>query len=118
MMASIRIEDLVAKAGVVDIDQECSNEDTLPLSDLCDPWELVGRFLKLSQVQIRDIDRDVKTTDLKRLTVLQKWRESYAFKATFRALVSALISSKRVDAAQKVCQYLADKQARYVYQTL
>ena len=106
------VDGLVRKTGVRNIDQECTNEDFLALADLCDPWNLVGQHLRLSPSQLSAIDSDNKTTALKRLALLQRWRESFAFKATYKVLVSALLSCGKTDQALKVCKVLAQKQGR------
>ena len=102
--------ELVEQAKVKNIDQECSDHDLLALSEFCIDWELIGQHLKLTKAQLTAIDADKKSTELKRLAVLHRWKELYAFKATYRALVSTLISCKRVDAALKVCKFLARKE--------
>ena len=109
---SITAEEVAAKAGVRDINQECSNDDLLELSRFCDPWQIVGQYLKLDRTQIDDIDRDNKTTDLKRLAVLQKWKETFPFNANYKVLVSALLSCRKVQQALEVCKILAKKQGK------
>ena len=113
MACAFTVDDLVRKAGVKNIDQECTNDDFLALSDLCDPWKLVGSHLRLSQSQLSAISEENKSTALKRLTVLQRWKESFAFKATYRVLVAALLSCGKADQALKVCKVLAQKQGMY-----
>lgn len=102
--------ELVEQAKVKNINQECTYDDFLALSEFCIDWELIGQHLKLTRPQLTAIDADNKSTELKRLAVLHRWKELYAFKATYRALVSALISCKRVDAALEVCKFLARKE--------
>ena len=109
---AIRVQDLAARAGVKKIDTECSKDDLLSLSKFCDPWELIGRSLGLESQQISAIDADYKSTDLKRLGILQKWKEMLSFKATYRGLVMAFIACRRNDQAFKICQYLAVKEQR------
>lgn len=112
MACAFTVEDLVRKTGVRNIDQECTNEDFLALADLCDPWNLVGHYLKLTPSQLSAIDSDSRTTGLKRLALLQKWKESFAFKATYKVLVSALLSCGKTVQALEVCEVLARKQGR------
>ena len=109
---AIRVQDLVARAGVRKIDTECSKEDLLPLAKFCDPWELIGQNLGLERQQISAVNEDCKSTDLKRLGILQKWKEMYSFKATYRSLVTAFIACGKNDQALKICQYLAAKEQR------
>ena len=109
-MAQDQLSVLVTKAGVRYLDQECSSGDLLNLSGFCDPWELVGRHLRLQSHEISGIDEDNKNAELKRLGVLQKWKEKLAFKATYRVLVAALVSCGKADQAYKVCEFLARKE--------
>ena len=105
--APLSIEDLVTKAGVKDIDQPCLETDLVHLAKYCDPWELVGRHLGLKEHHLSDIREDHKSAELRRLGVLQKWYQMLSFKATYRALASALIACNKVDQALKVCYFLA-----------
>ena len=112
---SCSVDDLVAKARVVNIDRECGNDDILSLASFCDPWQLVGQHLHLSPPQISAIDGDNRGTDLKRLGVLQKWKETFVFKATYRVLVTALIDCGKIQQAFEVCKYLAQKEGRPIH---
>ena len=108
------MDDLAARAGVIDINRECGTDDILSLASFCDPWQLVGRHLHLSEAQISAIDGDNRSTDLKRLGTLQKWKEMFVFNATYRVLVEALIDCSKVQQASEVCKYLAQKESRYI----
>ena len=105
----LTIEDVATKTGVnlERLEQECSDSDLLALSELCDPWELIGQHLQLTDPQIRAIDSDHKTTEEKRLASLQKWKENKAFGATFKVFVDALLVCKFAQKARKVCEYRA-----------
>jgi hypothetical protein len=111
---SLTVEDLAAKARILDIDRECNKADFLSLAKFCDPWELIARHLGLSQAQISAIDGDNRSTDLKRLGSLEKWKEMRVFKATYRVLVGALVDCGKVQQALEVCQYLAQKESTYI----
>ena len=111
---SITLEQLIVKYGVKNIDTECTDDDILSLGDLCDPWNLVGRHLGLTESQLSAIDEDNLKVDLKRLGVLHKWRSLNAFQATYRKLVEALLRCGKVDKALKVCQALAKKESKSI----
>ena len=113
---AISVEDLASKAGVIDINTECSKDDILSLASFCDPWQLIGRHLGLTQAQISAIDGDNRNTDLKRLGALQKWKEMCVFKATYRVLVEVFIDCGKVQQALEVCQHLAQKESTYPLQ--
>ena len=110
-MAIVTIDELVVQAGTqeINLDQQCHNNDFLSLYELCDPWELIGQHLKLTQSQISAVDGDNKTTDQKRLGLLQKWKEIFAHKATYRVLVTALLACGKAEQALEVCKTLAQE---------
>ena len=108
-MAKITIDELVVQAGieVINLDQQCNNDDFLTLYEFCDPWELIGQHLKLTRSQISAVDGDNKTMDQKRLGLLQKWKDTFAHKATYRVLVTALLACGKAEQALEVCKTLA-----------
>ena len=102
-------EELAIKSGIsLDIlEQECSDSDLLALSEFCDPWEIIGRHLQLTDPQISVIGSDHRTTEEKRLASLRKWKENEAFGATFKVFTDALLACKYVRRAREVCEYRA-----------
>ena len=110
-MAKITIDELVVQAGIeeIDLDKQCHNDDFLSLYELCDPWELIGQHLKLTQSQISAVDGDNKTTDQKRLGLLQKWKDTFTYKATYRVLVTALLACGKAEQTLEVCKTLAQE---------
>ena len=111
-MAQYTVDELADQAGARDLDRECTNEDFLDLHKFFDPWELIGQHLKLAQSQISAVDGDYKTTDQKRLGLLQKWKEIFAHKATYRAVIAALLACGKAEQALEVCKILAQKQGK------
>ena len=63
---------------------------------------------------MESIDNDAKTEDEKRLLMLQRWKQAFILKATYKRLLEALISIKRADQARKVCQMIVDCEGTYV----
>ena len=53
----IDVRDLAYRAGISlqDLEEECHDHHLLDFAELCDPWELVGYHLKLTQPQINAI---------------------------------------------------------------
>ena len=111
-MAQFTVNELADQAGARDLDRECTNVDFLDLHKFIDPWELTGQYLKLAQSQISAVDGDNKTTDQKRLGLLQKWKDIFAHKATYRVLVAALVACGKAEQALEVCKILAQKQGK------
>ena len=69
----------------------------LALSKFCVPWKLVGKHLRLSDAQLSAIDADKRDTKLKRIGVLEEWKETMSFKATYKVLVTALFDCGMAD---------------------
>ena len=113
-MAQYTVDELADRAGARDLDRECTNVDFLDLHRFFDPWELIGQHLKLTQSQISAVDGDFKTTEQKRLGLLQKWKEMFAHKATYRALIAALLACGKAEQALEVCKILAQKQGKKI----
>ena len=111
-MAEYTVDELADQAGARDLDRECTNVDFLDLHKFLDPWELIGQHLKLSRSQINAINEDYKTTDQKRLGLLQKWKEIFAHKATYRVLIAALLACGKAEQALEVCKILSQKQGK------
>ena len=109
---SVTLEDLIVLYGVKNIDRKCTDEDILALGNFCDPWELVGRFLGLDPPEISGIAEDNRTAPLRRLAVLKSWKSKFTFKATYRALITALLKCGKANLASKVCEILAEKEGK------
>ena len=74
------------------------------LAEFCDPWEEIGLHLKLTKSNISSIKEDNATTEKRRIATLQKWKERFAHRATYRVLIKALIQSEHAQQALKLCQ--------------
>ena len=103
----IDVRDLAHKVGInlQDLDEECRDHHLLDFAALCDPWELVGYHLKLTQPQINAIKEDYNShgAEMKRIMVLRKWKES-VLTCTYRALVDAFLKCNNAQQALTVCE--------------
>ena len=103
---TITIEEVSMKAGIeLDVlSKECSEAVLLDMANLCVDWQLIGKHLKLTEAEIAAVNGDNRTTEEKRVAVLEKWKEKLSFKATYLALIKALLavgkSSLAIDAAK------------------
>jgi hypothetical protein len=73
------------------------------LAEFCDPWENIGYHLHLNSATINSIRDDNSTTENKRIATLQKWKQIFAHRATYRVLVQALIIIGRAQQALELC---------------
>ena len=89
------------------LEQECSSELLPNLAKFCVHWKLIGYHLKLMEADIAAIDGDNRTVDEKRIGMLVKWREKFAFNATYRVLAQALLDCGRTSDAVDVCKAIS-----------
>lgn len=62
------------------------------VANFCKEWKLIGRHLKLTGADIAAVDGDNRTVGDKRIGMLSKWKDKWAFKATNRVLIEALLA--------------------------
>ena len=93
------------------LDKEVSEEHLREVSRIIDDHEVVGPELGLSQPQMSAINSDAKTQELRRMKMLENWKQIFAYEATYRKLIEALLKCYRRDIAQNVCELLV--QSKY-----
>ena len=70
-------------------------------------WKEVGRRLPgIFYLDINDIDEDGSDQQDKRQKLLRKWRETNGIKATYSALITAMLKAQKRDEAEKICELL------------
>lgn len=108
---SVSLDEVIAQTGIKlqRLKQGCCDEDLLILARYCDRWKLIGQHLRLTRSQISAIDNDFKTTDEKRVAALQKWKEVFAYKATYQVLVESFLSCNMSQQACDICKHLLVK---------
>ena len=74
------------------------------LSGFCDRWESIGYGLQLTKSDISGVKDDSPDTEVRRIMMLQTWKERFAHKATYRALIEALLQSGRAQQALDMCR--------------
>ena len=50
------------------------------------------------------MDEDYRTAEQKRVEMLRKWKEKFAFKATYRVFIKALLSCGKASDAIDACK--------------
>ena len=106
-LVQVTLQDVAAQAGIkrLDIlDQECSQQVLLSLAKHCVEWQLIGLHLKLTDADIAAVDGDNRTVDEKRVGMLRRWKEQFAFNATYLALIKALLACGRTSDAVLACK--------------
>ena len=105
---NITIEDVVHRAGISlsTLSEECSQTVLLDLAKYCVDWQLIGKRLGLTNADITAVDNDNSTEDRKRAGILEKWKESFSFRATYRVFIESLLSQGRNQDAVEACKVI------------
>ena len=69
-------------------------------------WKGAARYLKLNDSEVNAVESDGRDKQDKRHKTLHKWKSKFAFKATYRNLIQALLDSGKGDHAEEVCKLL------------
>ena len=112
----ISLQDLIEKYQLSShqLYREVSEEHLRDVSWIIDDHEIVGLELGLSDPEMDEIDADAKTQQLRRMKMLKTWKQKFAWTATYRRLIEALLKCHRGGDAQKVCELLAPSKRRHV----
>ena len=107
-MAAITLEELLKEVGVHSekLNDSISDDHLHEIALFLTSWQTVASKLCLSEIDRDAIEREGKDEEDKKRKALQKWKGKYAFKATYRKLVEALLSLAKADVAEKVCHLL------------
>ena len=106
MAEKLTLQQVAKKAGV-SLDQlsqvECTDSDLTALAEFCDPFNLVGAHLGLTNEQLGAIDGNYRRVEEKRLAVLREWKQS-RLEATYELLAIAFLDCNKAKAALAVCR--------------
>ena len=103
----ISVEEAAERACVkLDIlSKECSVM-TLELAQFCVDWKLTGRHLGLPEADLTAVDGDNRTVEEKRVGMMEKWKSKFAYKATYRTFIEALLAEGRCAEAIEACKVI------------
>ena len=118
--AGITLSDLVGQFNVPQdsLNRKFTDEHALQFSVNLTTWERLAPHLGLSKQQIEAIKRDNNSEEEKRAATLKKWKECFAFRATYRNLIEALLAIERADLASDLCELIASPQGKTVFYTI
>lgn len=108
-VATATLEELLDNTGFEGqhLNQRCSEKHLVKIAtQYCGEWQMIGYHLNLTEDEISAINYNCPSTEQKRVRVLMKWRDKYSHKATYKVLVEAFLSNKRVDTAQRIIEWL------------
>ena len=72
----------------------------------CEKWRSLPSYLKMEAIISKDIEREFKGEEERRLEFLKHWKQERGLDATYRELVNALLEIKCRQDAEKVCELL------------
>ena len=112
-MAGVTLEDCVREFSISEelLYKRISDDHILEVS-MFSEWRTVARWLKLNDSEVRAINSEGNSEQEKQQKTLQMWTRKFAFKATYKRLIEALLESGRADHAEKVCQKLSSLAAQ------
>ena len=106
----IVIEDLVHYCGIQAscLDKEVSYAYYFEISRYLSQWKLIAPKLKFTDDEVESIAESTKNevAEVKRISFLKTWKQKFAMKATYRALIESLLGIKRMEDARGVCEVL------------
>ena len=110
-LVKVNIEELLKSCGANEacLDGEVTYERFHELSHYLTQWQLLAPNLNISQDEVEAIESEHQKAVMRRITFLDTWKQRMSFKATFRALVDALLSIGRAEDARGVCKTLTGK---------
>ena len=91
-MSRVTLHELLEEVGVspTQLDKACTSEDLRDIALFLDSWRTVALYLKLSKVQVQQVERDGTDENEKRLKFFEYWKGKFAFKAKYLVLVKEL----------------------------
>lgn len=97
------------KKGVSEeaLGSQCTEEHYLELANKMTGWNEVAPHM-LARSAVEEIRGDGCSERDKKLQMLRKWSQRFAFKATYTALIGVFVKAERADLAQLVCDILGD----------
>ena len=107
-MAGVTLEECVREFSISAelLDKRVSDDHLREVSKFLQ-WRKVAPYLKLDDSEVEAVDLDGNSEQEKRYKSLQTWKSKFAFKATNKRLIEALLECGRADHAEEVCKLLA-----------
>ena len=104
----LSIKEVADHAGVgLDVlSKEFSDAVSLDLANFCVEWKSIGMRVGLTEGDLTAINGDNGTVKEKRVGMLKQWKSKFAFKATYRALIEALLAVGRSAEAIEACEVI------------
>ena len=89
-----------------DLERRCSARVRLEIANLFDDWKMVGYCLGFTSQNLKDIEVDNSTEELRRVALLDTWEQRHKIGATYLKLAEALHRRKRIDLVERLCEII------------
>ena len=89
------------------LNKPCSDEHLLDIAPELACWVDLSPYLGLKEDEVEAIRSESRTERGKRLKCLREWKNKNGMKATYKALIEALLKCNMASHAEKVCRLLA-----------
>ena len=102
-MAVPTYEDLLKRNNIdnVVMEQEFSDSHVMEFASKLGRWEMLAKSLKIPDSEIEAI-KDGRELELQRIKLLEYWKQRCGSKATYRAMIEALLQINRTDLAERI----------------
>ena len=110
-MSGVTLDELLKHVGLTDkqLDETCTHEHLRDIALFLTSWRTLAPQLELSS-EVEAIEKDAHSEKERMQKFLEAWKAKFAFKATYRVLVEALLKIGSADQAQQVCDSLVSQQ--------
>ena len=112
-MSGVTLDELLKEVGIthMQLEEKCTNEHLHGISLSLKSWRTLAPQLGLSSSEVEAVDRDAHSEKERRQKCLESWKAKFAFAATYRVLVEALLEIGNADQAEEVCRLLVSQRA-------
>ena len=111
-MSVVTLDELPEEVGTShkQLDETCTNEHLHDIALPLKSWRILAPQLGLSSSEVEAVDEDAHSEKERRQKFLESWKAKFAFKATYRLLVEALLKIGSADQAEQVRCFLVSQQ--------
>ena len=103
--AEISLKDIASHCEVKTscLDEEVTSAYYHEVSRYLSKWKLIAPKLKFTDDEIESIDQDNLTAEMKRISFVKEWKQKFAMKATYRALMHGVPPGHQEGAGRHGC---------------
>lgn len=109
---AISLQDLIERFQLSNdlLDASLSDEHLRDVSRIIADPKILGPELELTSGEMTDVNQ--QPAEHRRFAMLEKWKQKFDWKATYRKIVEALLRCSRADLARQVCELLAPRKCK------